>query len=108
MKTGDIILMPFPFAELTHVKVRPSVIIAETGDRYKDIIAAAISSVLTPQTSKNEFLIEPSKTNGLRVWSVVKVDRIITAKRENIIAELGSLSSSEIDKFVAIFKSLPK
>ena len=44
MSTGDIVLIPFPFAELTHVKARPAVVIAETADAYKDIIVAAISS----------------------------------------------------------------
>jgi hypothetical protein len=42
MKTGEIVLIPFPFAELTNVKARLSVILAETDDRYKDIIVAAI------------------------------------------------------------------
>ncbi len=107
MGTGDIVLIPFPFAELTHVKARPSVVIAETADRYKDIIVAAISSVVTTTISKNEFLVEPSAMNGLRVRSVVKVDRLVTQKQANIIAELGSLSSAEIEKLISIFRSLP-
>ena len=36
MKLGDIILIPFPFAELTNIKVRPAVVITETADIYKD------------------------------------------------------------------------
>ncbi len=46
MKTGDIILIPFPFAELTNVKVRPVVIATATKDKYKDIVICAISSVI--------------------------------------------------------------
>ena len=38
MKIGDIILIPFPFAELTNKKVRPVVIITETEDKYKERI----------------------------------------------------------------------
>lgn len=38
MKTGDIILIPFPFTELKNVKVRPAVVITETADRYKDLV----------------------------------------------------------------------
>lgn len=41
MKTGDIILIPFPFAEITHVKVRPAVVIAITKDKYKDVVVSA-------------------------------------------------------------------
>jgi len=107
MDTGDIVLIPFPFAELTHVKARPCVVIAETGDRYKDIIVAAISSVVPPTVNKNEFLVESSAGNGLRVQSIVKVDRLVTQKPANIIAELGSLNSTEIDKLISIFRALP-
>ncbi|MEJ7700646.1 MAG: hypothetical protein WKF71_13510 [Pyrinomonadaceae bacterium] len=38
MKTGDIILIPFPFAELTNKKVRPAVVVCETKDVYKDLV----------------------------------------------------------------------
>ena len=34
MKTGDILLIPFPFSELTHVKLRPALVIAKTKDKY--------------------------------------------------------------------------
>ncbi len=33
MKTGDIVIIPFPFAELTNIKARPAVVIAETKDK---------------------------------------------------------------------------
>ncbi len=108
MKTGQIILIPFPFAELTNVKARPSIIIAETDDRFKDIIVAAISSVVPERISKNEFILEPSPTNGLRVQSVVKVDRFVTTKRKNIIKELGFLTTPQIEKLLSIFRALPR
>jgi mRNA interferase MazF len=108
MRTGEIVLIPFPFAELTNVKARPSVVIAETDDRYHDIIVAAISSVIPGTISKNELILEPSTTNGLRVRSVVKVDRLVTTKPKNIIIELGSLSYQETEKVVSIFRALPK
>lgn len=32
MNTGDIVLIPFPFAEFTNRKVRPAVVVCETAD----------------------------------------------------------------------------
>jgi mRNA interferase MazF len=66
MIAGDIVLLPFPFAELTNVKVRPAVIIGTTADKYKDVIVAAISSVVPESLNKNEILIESDFINGLR------------------------------------------
>lgn len=108
MQTGDIVLVPFPFAELTQVKARPAVVVAHTADRFRDIIVAAISSVLPSEFSPNEFAVEPAKVNGLRVKSVVKVDRLVTTKLEKVIANLGRLSGSDLEKFISIFRDLPK
>ena len=106
MKTGDIILMPFPFAELTNKKVRPSVVVSQTKDKYRDIIVAAISSVVSDKISENEIIIEPSAVNKLRTKSVIKVDRIVTLKREDMIAPLGKLTELQLQEFKRIFKSL--
>ena len=107
MKTGTILLIPFPFSELTDIKVRPAVVIAFTKDKYGDIILAAISSQVPTKTTANEILIQPEKRNGLRIVSVIKVDRIFTLKKEKVIAVLGELSVPETEQFITIFKSLP-
>lgn len=73
MKIGDIVLIPFPFSELNEIKVRPAVVLAETADKYKDLIIAAISSSIPEQLTSNEFVVVPSTNNKLRSVSVVKV-----------------------------------
>ncbi|MEX0811218.1 MAG: type II toxin-antitoxin system PemK/MazF family toxin [Chitinophagales bacterium] len=106
MKTGDIILVPFPFAEQTKRKLRPAAIIALTEDKYKDIIVSAISSVVPQKLSKNEIQIKPSTINKLRTISVLKVDRIVTIKKQDMIAKLGKLNKTELSLFKDKFKKL--
>lgn len=89
MKTGDIVLVPFPFTELNNIKVRPAVVISATKDKYEDLIVSAISSV-----------------NNLRSKSVIKVDRIVTIKKESVIAKIGNLSEIELNNFISVFKNL--
>jgi len=108
MKIGDIVLIPFPFAELTNKKVRPAVVIAETADKYKDVVVSAISSVVPKQLSKREIVLQPNQINMLRVESVIKADRIVTLKREDKIADLGNLSKSELAEFKAILSEMVK
>jgi mRNA interferase MazF len=108
MRTGEIVLVPFPFAELTQLKARPAAVIAETADRYHDIIVAAISSVVPSSPSRNEFSVRPSGTNGLRVESVIKVDRLVTTKLEKVIAHLGELSAEDTERLILIFRALPQ
>lgn len=85
MKTGNIILVPFPFSELTNIKVRPAVVISTTKDKYEDVIVSAISSVIPDSISANEIIIESNSINNLRVKSVLKVDRIVTKKKNQLL-----------------------
>ncbi|MEP7169114.1 MAG: type II toxin-antitoxin system PemK/MazF family toxin [Bacteroidota bacterium] len=106
MNSGEIVLIPFPFSEVSNVKVRPAVILFLTKDKYRDITVCAITSVISSKLSKAEFIISPSLTNGLRVVSVVKVDRIVTLKKNKVIAKLGKLSIAENRKLKSIYLSL--
>ncbi|MEQ9425875.1 MAG: type II toxin-antitoxin system PemK/MazF family toxin [Cyclobacteriaceae bacterium] len=106
MKFGQIILVPFPFAELTNTKVRPAVVIGETEDRFKDLIIAAISSVVPNDVPKKSFVVKSSSISGLRVDSLIKVDRLATIKSEQVIATIGKLTPDEKQTLKKIFKSL--
>ena len=106
MKTGDIVLIPFPFAEFTKRKVRPAAVICETKDVYKDLVLCAISSVVQSKFSENEILLSVDKENGLRKNSVLKVDRIVTAKKQDIIARIGKLNNSDLKQFKEKFVNL--
>lgn len=106
MKAGDIVLIPFPFAELTNRKIRPAVVVCETKDGYKDLVLCAISSVVPSKLSENEMSLNADNENGLRKISVLKIDRIVTAKKQDVIAKIGKLGSTELEKFKAKFKNL--
>lgn len=106
MKTGEIVLIPFPFAELTNKKVRPAIVVCQMKDVYRDLVLCAISSVVPKKLSANEMLLKKDKTNNLRVNSVAKIDRIVTAKRADVIADLGELSEKDLNTFKEKFKDL--
>ena len=106
MKTGDILLVPFPFAEFTNRKVRPCVVICTTKDKYQDLIVSAISSVVPDNLNENEILVESDSLNSLRKTSVIKVDRIVTVKSTDVIARIGELSEKHKEEFIKKFKNL--
>lgn len=106
LKKGDIILIPYPFAELSNVKVRPALVLAITQDKFKDIVLAAITSVVPEEPSKNDLLILPSEQNKLRTKSIIKLDRLFTLKRENVLADLGKLQPEQWSLVKVIFRNL--
>lgn len=93
---------------MTNIKVRSAVVISITKDKYNDVLVSAISSVIPENLSPNELVIDPDDINNLRTKSIIKVDRIVTWKKENIITKLGKLSNEELKEFIRIFKNLVK
>lgn len=93
MKTGEIVLIPFPFAEFSQRKIRPVAVVCETMDAYLDLVLCAISSVFPESLTSNEMVLKQGGENGLRKDSVLKVDRIVTAKKdlERFRAKFGNL-----------------
>jgi len=106
MRIGEIILIPFPFSELNKPKVRPAVVITETKDKYQDLVVSAISSVVPKKISEREFIIVAGNTYNLRVNSIVKTDRIVTVKRNEMIAALGKLTDEELHRFKSILNEM--
>jgi len=69
---GKIVLVPFPFTDLTATKLIPALVIY---DGEKDAIIVFISSHF--------------KKTGLKTDSVIKLDKIATALKDLIVGELG-------------------
>lgn len=70
------------------------------------MVLCAISSVVQPPLSDNELLLSPGPGNGLRKTSVLKIDRIVTAKKSDIITRLGKLGNADLASFKLKFKGL--
>jgi mRNA interferase MazF len=89
---GKIVLVPFPFTDLTAAKLRPALVVYE-GE--KDAVVAFISSKIPSGLSDVDILISENHTGfkraGLKVDSVIKLDKIATVLKDLIMGELGEL-----------------
>lgn len=88
---GDIILISFPFTDLTGVKIRPAVILMET---EQDVTVAFITSQLKWQT-QFDILLEPSSKNGLKLNSLIRLTKLATINKQLVLGELGNLSLAQ-------------
>jgi len=93
---GKIVLVPFPFTDLTAAKLRPALVIYE-GER--DVVAAFISSKIPSELSGVDVLITKNqcgfKKAGLKVDSVIKLDKVATVLKDLIVGELGELDEEQ-------------
>lgn len=91
---GDIVLVRFPFSDLSQTKLRPALVLA-IGKNIDEITLCFISSQNTQSLTSNEFAISTSDSEftqtGLKTDSKVRVTRIITLERKLILRKIGKL-----------------
>lgn len=89
---GKIVLVPFPFTNLTAAKLRPALVLYE-GE--KDVIVVFISSKIPSKVLEVDILITRDHAGfgrtGLKVDSVIKLDKIATVLKDLVVGELGEL-----------------
>jgi mRNA interferase MazF len=104
MNKGDIVLIPFPFTDLSGLKNRPALILV---DGESDITVSFITTQLKWQEDF-DVKIEPTPTNGLKRTSLIRLSKLATIDKDLVFGELGNLSQDElnnVDKnLVKIFK----
>jgi mRNA interferase MazF len=92
MNKGDIVLIPFPFFDLSGSKNRPAVVLIDTDE---DVTVAFIT---TQVKWGNEFdiLLNPSELNGLKKISLIRLNKLATIDKELVIGRLGKLDEPSI------------
>ena len=94
MKKGDIVLIPFPFTELTGIKNRPALILAETEN---DITVAFITTQIKWE-EKFDLKVVPTQDNGLKKTSIIRLSKLITLNKDLVLGRLGTLTMAELTK----------
>ena len=96
LKRGDIVLVPFPFTDLSKEKVRPAVVISAKND--VDVSVAFISSIIPEEPTEADFVLSEShpdfSVTGLKRSSIFKMDKVLTLERLMILRRLGRVPPS--------------
>lgn len=92
MKKGDIVLIPFPFTDLTGNKLRPALVLAIN---LKDITVAFITSQIE-LLSDFDILINPNLNNGIKKESIIKLTKLATLETSLAIGKLGEVEDYKL------------
>jgi len=94
-KAGDVVLLPFPFTDLTTTKQRPAVVLStETFNaRQQDVLVLAVTSQIPPTLAPEEYRLslEEQQAAGLPKPSIVKCGKLLTIDQRLIRKGLGRL-----------------
>lgn len=86
IKKGDIVLIPFPFSDLSSQKIRPSIVVSTHQD---DCICVFITT--KEKDHKNVVKILPSEKNGIKQKSFIKYTKIATLDKKIVIGKIGEM-----------------
>jgi mRNA interferase MazF len=98
MIRGKVVLVPFPFDDLSAAKVRPAVCLTDSIGPYRHVVLAFITSRVPSDLLDSDLLLDINHadfpTTGLRVTSTLRLHRLMTATTAIIRRELGELSDA--------------
>ena len=113
MTKGRVVLVPFPFDDMTASKVRPAVCLTNPIGPYRHVVVAFVSSQMQANLVATDVVLEPQSKDfgatGLRVASVLRLHRLVTLTTALIHRELGKLSQAwqdEVDQKLTVLFGL--
>ncbi len=105
---GDIVLVPFPFTDLSVTARRPAVVLWADPDQ-RDFTLAFISSQQVRQTAVGEVALLPTHPEfpmtGLSVASTIRAVKLVTLSRSLLrrwVGRLGPLLAADLDRTLVV------
>lgn len=107
---GKIVLVQFPFDDLSDLKVRPAYCLTHAIGDYKHVIFALITSRIPNTLLHTDIVIDLTHPDfdlsGLRQPSTLRLDHLVTLRQSMIRRELGGLSLTTQYKVAEIIDRL--
>lgn len=102
MVKGDIILVPFPFTNLSGSKIRPALVLISSD------IDVTIAFITTQFNRDDESCvsIEASIENGLKKNSLIRLNKLASVDNNLVLGKIGSLQSSDIVRINSQLKKI--
>ncbi|WP_200234965.1 type II toxin-antitoxin system PemK/MazF family toxin [Thiohalocapsa halophila] len=97
-RRGDLVLVPFPFTDLSSEKRRPVLVLADP-DGYGDFLAVAVTS-RPHHTNAIAIRDQDISSGALPATSWVRTDRVITLNAFLVSKVFGSVSDVFADRVV--------
>ena len=93
MKRGDIVLVRYPFTDLSSEKLRPAMILLPENERG-DFLLSFITSSLTESSLFDISLLQGE--GGLKRDSILRLQKIMTIHKSLLVGRIGSLPPHKV------------
>ena len=106
-EAGDVVLVRFPFTDLSSQKRRPAVVLfsGAEGSRYRDLIVMALTSRLVAESRPGEYRLQDWPSAGLLLPTMTK-PLLATLSSNMIVRRLGSLAPADRQGVASVLRLL--
>lgn len=95
---GDVVVVPFPFSDLTQAKRRPALVVSVLeGD---DLILCQVTSQLVKDSHAISIEGRDFEEGGLKQKSNVRPNRLFTADGHIVLYRIGNLKKDKLNEII--------
>ena len=102
--TGEVVLVPFPFSDLSQTKVRPAVCLANVG--RGDWVLCQITSRVYGDTSAVSLDAADFASGGLLIASFARPGKLFTAHAGLLVRAVGVLKPVALERLLSAVVAL--
>lgn len=95
---GAVVLVPFPFSDLSQSKLRPAVVLADAGKG--DFVLCQVTSKAYADARAVELTNASFETGSLRVVSYARPAKLFTASESLLVSQVGELTEEALEQIV--------
>lgn len=95
---GAVVLLPFPFSDLSQSKLRPAVVLAAAG--RGDWVLCQLTSKPYADPTAVELTNRDFATGSLNLTSFARPGKLFTASESLIVSQVGELKPDSLRKIV--------
>ena len=101
---GDVVVIPFPFSDLTQAKRRPALVLSVLSGN--DLLLCQITSQKVRDMYAITLLNEDFDGGSLNRISNIRPNRLFTADTNIVLYKVGNLKSNKVDEVLRILINL--
>jgi mRNA interferase MazF len=95
LRLGDVVLVRLPFHERSGVKVRPAIVMLDSGD--DDLVAVPI--ITRPRSSEFDLPLLDWREASLRSPSIARIHKLTVLPKRDLHRPIGRLSARDLATF---------
>lgn len=95
---GQVVVVPFPFSDLSGSKRRPALVVADWGG--SDVVLCQITSKARYDGKEVSLSASDFATGGLPVASNIRPNKLFTADKATLLGVAGTISAGRYQEVV--------